>query len=265
MNIEVYLKKLNIKSQKPSLEFLNELIKAHQSAISFNNLAVFFNPGKILNLNLDELFEKVVVRGEGGYCFENNKIMYYVLLSLGFEVEPKAGRVIYDKVGDIPRTHRTNVVTVGGLRYLVDVGFGKDVPPTAIPIGQNKTEGHHVILRDNRYLLQFMKKEVVINLYAFDDCRYEESDFTVANYYTNTHPDSKFVKELIVTRRDPDVIEIINGKIYSHIQGANRKDIEIKTQEEFEHYLSKFGITRKYEFTVCNSLPSQSPPDPSLS
>lgn len=247
MNIDLYLSKLGLTVQKPSLSYLNDIIASHQKTISFNNLAVFYNPGKILNLDLDPLFEKVVVRNEGGYCFENNKTFFYLLKELGFDVEAKSARVIYDKTGDVPRTHRTTVVTIEGKRYLTDVGFGKDVPPEAIPVGLHQTSGHQVIEKDGLYYHQLLKNDTTINLYTFDDGHYQESDFTLANYYTNTHPDSKFVKELIVSRKESGLIEFISGNTYTIIENQIRKDFDIKTQVDFDFYLKKFGINKSFK------------------
>lgn len=248
MNVDLYLQKLHVNAQKPSLEFLNELIAAHQKLISFNNLAVFFNPGKILELDLLPLFEKVIVRGEGGYCFENNKIFYHLLLGLGFQVEAKLGRVIYDREGDLPRTHRTTIVTLDHVKYLADVGFGKDAPPHAIPLEGEKVGLHQVIKTHDLYQLVLHKKESLFKLYTFDDGHYQESDYMVGNYYTNTHPASKFTKEVIIVRREGNVLEFINGRTYTKIDHGLRTDIEIKNQKEFQDYLKHFHLYQSYDF-----------------
>jgi len=250
MNIDHYLKKLNLEKKSPSLEFLNQIISAHQKIISFNNLSVFFRPGKILNLELEPLFEKVVLRGEGGYCFENNKVFYYLLKDLGFEVAARAARVIYNNPGDVPRTHRTTIVTIDGERFLADVGFGRDVPPSAIKIGSTQDSGNQVIVKDGLYRHQLIKDDVAIDLYTFDDGYYQESDFNLGNYYTNTHPDSKFVKELIVTRIDQDLVEFISGRTYTRIEKGARVDSEIKNQAEFQIILKRFGIEITYDFSM---------------
>lgn len=252
MNIDLYLKKIQVEKKTPSLKFLNEIITAHQRTISFNNLAVFFNPGKILNLELEPLFEKVILRGEGGYCFENNKVFYYLLKNLGFEVEAKAARVLYNNTGDVPRTHRTTIVSLEGKRFLADVGFGRDVPPQALEIGAKASLGHQVVIKDNLYQHQLLKNDTLIDLYTFDDGHYQESDFNLGNYYTNTHPDSKFTKELMVVRHDKEFLEFISGKTYTRVRSGERQEFEIKNQDEFQKYLGKFGIERNYEFARLN-------------
>ena len=64
MNIDLYVQKLGLERKPPTLNFLDELIRAHQERISFNNLAVYFRPGVLLDLDLEPLFAKVVLRVE---------------------------------------------------------------------------------------------------------------------------------------------------------------------------------------------------------
>lgn len=255
MKNDLYLEKLKLKSQGPSLGFLNEIIAAHQKIITFNNLAVFYRPQEILNLEIGPLFEKVILRGEGGYCFENNKVFYHLLKSLGFEVEAKLARVIYDREErDAPRTHRTTIVTIEGEKYIADVGFGRDAPPIAIPFNSfHQSENYQLTRKDNSYVLQLLKGSSIINLYSFDDGIYLEPDFNVANYYTNTHPSSKFTKELIIARMDQGVIEFINGKVYSRIEKGERENREIMNQQDFDSYLQRFDIIKRYEFSLLEN------------
>lgn len=249
MNIDQYLSVLGLERRAPTLTFLNDLIAAHLRTISFNNLAVYFRPGQILNLELEALFEKVVLNREGGYCFENNKVFFFLLKTLGYEVRPLAARVLYGQSGDVPRTHRMTVVTLDGVRFLADVGFGRFTPPIAVPLESLQLDTFSIEKRGDIYLLQVQKEEESLALYAFDEGHYQESDFVVANYYTNTHPNSKFVKNLVLSRREGDVVELINGKTYSRITGNGREDKEIINSEEFASILKKFGIQKNFEFS----------------
>ena len=254
MNIDLYLLKLGLKNQKPSLAFLNEIISAHQKIISFNNLEVFFHRRQILNLELETLFQKIIIRGEGGYCFENNKVFFYLLQELGFNVAPKAARVLYNKTGDIPRTHRTTIITIDNKKFLADVGFGRYTPPRGIDLYSDNKDHHHIIKKDDVYNLNYNNGDTNISLYSFDDCQYQESDFALANYFTNTHPDSNFLKSLMVTKRDGESIELINNTIYSKIDNNERLDFTISNQEDFQIYLKKFGIEKSYDFSMLTNI-----------
>lgn len=249
MNADLYLEKLNLQRKTPTLEYLNELISSHQAVISFNNIAVFLNPGKILNLELGPLFEKVIATGAGGYCHENNKVFYYLLKELGFNVEAKLARVILDRKGDLPRSHRTTIVTINEERFLADVGFGRHTPVHAVSLHTDFSKLNHVVKNNSLYTLKLKKDDTTIDLYTFDDGNYQESDFDVSNYFTNTHPDSKFTKELIITKNDRGVQELFNGRVYSRIENNQRVNVEVKTQEEFESYLKRFGIETFFDFS----------------
>ena len=249
MNIDLYLKKLSVARKEPTLDYLNEIIVSHQNLISFNNFAVYFNPGVILDLELEPLFDKVIAREEGGYCFENNKVFFYLLQGLGFKVEPKMARVLYNIPRDVPRTHRTTIVTIEGKRYLTDVGFGKDVAPEAIALeSSGKNFGHKIDHKDGLFHLNLFKNSEDFILYTFDDGHYQESDFNVSNYYTNTHPDSKFVKELIAVKKVGNSTIIINGKKFSEITETGRTDVEMRSQQDFDLYTKKFNMQKSYEF-----------------
>lgn len=245
----IYLQRLGINSKSPSLDFLNEIIHAHQRTISFNNLAVFFNRDQLLNLELEPLFEKVVYRGEGGYCFENNKVFFYLLKELGFSVEPRAARVILNKTGDIPRTHRLTLVTLEEKRFLADVGFGRHAPTQAVQLEAAPRLGFHVPMIKGQYSLTQIKDGQEIPLYVFDEGTHQESDFMVANHFTNTHPSSLFRRELMISRVDGDVTELIHNKTYSRIVKDVRDDVAITSQSEFQNYLLRFGITGEYDFS----------------
>ena len=83
------------------------------------------------DLSAPALFDKMVRRRRGGYCFEQNSLMRYVLTELGYGVEALTGRVVWmNPAGlDAPPTaltHMVLLVSIPGVdaRYLVDVGFG---------------------------------------------------------------------------------------------------------------------------------------------
>jgi len=249
MNTDLYLSRLEVGRKSPSLTYLNELITAHQRVISFNNIAVYFRPDQLLNVELEPLFEKVILRGEGGYCFENNKVFYYLLKDLGFEARATAARVLLSMNPDVPRSHRTTIVTVDGRECLADVGFGRYTPTCAVPVECETPTGRWRIVKgDRRYLLQSLKDGTAIDLYVFDDGDYIEADFKVGNHYTNTHPDSRFRKSLEVVRIDGEIVEFIAGKTYTRIVDGVRTDSAITGQAEFERLLERFGINDRYDF-----------------
>src|SRR6186997_1561759 len=110
-----------------TLDVLGALVAAHNRAIPFENLDPLMGV-PVADLRPEALIDKLVLRRRGGYCFEQNGVMAYVLSHLGFGVDVCGGRVVWmNTSGELPaQTHQTLAVTVPGEdgRYLVDVGFG---------------------------------------------------------------------------------------------------------------------------------------------
>jgi arylamine N-acetyltransferase len=112
---------------EPTVETVQTLVAAHNRSIPFENLDPLLGI-PVADLGAAALAHKLVSRRRGGYCYEHNGLMGYVLEELGFGVERLAGRVVrMHPDGPLPaETHQVLSVTVPGVDgpLLVDVGFG---------------------------------------------------------------------------------------------------------------------------------------------
>ncbi|MCD8249854.1 MAG: arylamine N-acetyltransferase [Lachnospiraceae bacterium] len=73
-------------------EYLSKLVRAHLEQIPFEDIDVY-DFHKIPDLSEDALFEKLIVRKRGGYCFELNGLFLRLLQALGYEAYPVAVRI----------------------------------------------------------------------------------------------------------------------------------------------------------------------------
>jgi len=106
----------------PSAETLRRLHYAHMLAVPFENLDIHW--GRPIVLEEGRLFEKLVPRRRGGFCYEHNGLFAAVLRELGFTVdllEARVGAKAWE--GGLPWDHLTLLVALKE-RWLVDVGFG---------------------------------------------------------------------------------------------------------------------------------------------
>lgn len=76
-----------------SLGYLTELQKRHMAKVPFESLSLHYSKFHLLSLDQQDLFQKVVVRGMGGYCMEVNTFFGAMLRSLGFTLFNTGGRV----------------------------------------------------------------------------------------------------------------------------------------------------------------------------
>src|SRR3954451_18090487 len=102
------------RSTDPTLDTLHGLVAAHNRSIPFENLDPLLGV-PVADLGPGALTAKLVHRRRGGYCYEHNGLMGYVLEALGYGVDRLAGRVVWMREPDAPlpaQTHNVLSVTV---------------------------------------------------------------------------------------------------------------------------------------------------------
>src|SRR6267142_3850477 len=123
MDTQAYLKRINYTGPLAvSAETLRLLQVAHLRTVPFENLSI--HSGEPILLNDEALFEKIVRRRRGGFCYELNGLFAALLRGLGFEVAMLSAQVANSEgVFGPDFDHMTLVVTLRET-WLVDVGFG---------------------------------------------------------------------------------------------------------------------------------------------
>ncbi|HEY3985969.1 arylamine N-acetyltransferase family protein [Cedecea sp.] len=197
VDLDRYFTRINYKGPRTATrETLRALHFAHTCAIPFENLDVLL--GRTIHIDDGSVFEKLVVAGRGGWCFEQNSLFRNVLAELGFEVTNLSGRVLLSNPPEMPaRTHRLTKVTLAGEDWIADVGFGgKTLPvPVRLVAGELQQTTHGVYSLDkieHDWLLKFHDSDKVINLYRFNLEPQYFSDYEVGNHYVSTWPESHF-------------------------------------------------------------------------
>ena len=183
---------------------LRALHEAHVAAIPFENLDVLL--GRSIRLDLESLSAKLVTKRRGGYCFEQNTLFLAVLESLGFQAVPLAARVRMGSPEPRPRTHMLLRVDLTEGPFLADVGFGGDGPLHPVPLEAGPetwagAAGYRLRREDELWVLEGSAGAGEwTDLYAFTFERQLSADYEMANYYTSTHPHSRFQRNLVVQR-----------------------------------------------------------------
>ena len=125
MDVGAYLHRIGLaRPPEPTLDGLAELALAHLYAVPFENLDIA--AGRPLALEPDALYDKIVVRRRGGFCYELNGLFARLLRELGFEITLLAGQTV-DPTDGTPGPERAHLVLRVDLDqpWLVDVGWGE--------------------------------------------------------------------------------------------------------------------------------------------
>ncbi|MEP7143381.1 MAG: arylamine N-acetyltransferase [Ferruginibacter sp.] len=123
MDIKKYIERINYAGPvDPTFEVLSELQIMHLLHVPFENLDIHNNT----KIDLTNLFDKIVVRKRGGFCYELNGLFYGLLKELGFKVKMVSARVYNDKKNyGAEFDHIALIVKIEDDTYVVDVGFGE--------------------------------------------------------------------------------------------------------------------------------------------
>jgi N-hydroxyarylamine O-acetyltransferase len=105
---------------------------AHLFAIPYENFDVQL--GRPVTIDIPPIYDKIVNRRRGGWCYEMNGILGWALKELGFKVTRATGSVRRSVFGDSSDgNHLVLRVELPDGVYLADVGFG-DGPNDPIPV-----------------------------------------------------------------------------------------------------------------------------------
>lgn len=253
INVEKYLKRLEYSGDlTPNLETLQALQFAHTTHLAFSNLDVLLD--QTILLDDESLVEKLIDRRRGGYCFEQNGLLLEVLLTLGFLARPHAGRVRMGTPRDVlpPRTHLFIQVDLDGVTWIVDGGVGgmSLTAPIRFELDTEQATPHEtrrIVRHGNIYYHQADLGEEWMDVYEFTGEQMPLIDRELANWWTSTHPQSKFKQSLMAALALPngERVGLLNDK-FTHRRGpeiirsqdiSNPADLWAILDREFQLHL----------------------------
>jgi N-hydroxyarylamine O-acetyltransferase len=194
---------------------LDRLKRAHTQAIAFENLDIHLS--RTIRVDSESVFDKLVRRRRGGYCFEQNRLFSDVLTALGVSHRLVLGRGLLKlRPGEIaPRNHLCLLVQVDGEPWLLDAGFGAlYIAPVPLVDGATTASGHR--LRrvgemgslSGEWLLEFNSSMLtgspsaegdLMQQYCFDLSEVAPDDIEQANHWTSTRHGTLFTSRYIVS------------------------------------------------------------------
>lgn len=200
---------------EPTLATLRALTELHPAAIPFEAIDVLLDRG--IDISPEAVDGKLIERRRGGYCYEQNGLFARVLKAIGFEVENLASHVRWMAEPGTPLpplTHRVLRVTIDGIPWLADVGFGSCVPTAPLRMDlpdpqPTQHETFRIVRMGPQWLLQALVEEEWRPVYSIAAEPWLEGQYEMANWYTSTHPSSHFRHRLIVTRTTPEARYIL--------------------------------------------------------
>ena len=239
---EAYLNRIGLAGEKPAptAEWLDNLIHAQLTHIPFDAMDCW-GRGDTPSLATSDLFDKIVVRRRGGYCFELNSLFCAFLRSLGFEAYLVVIHLLRDFVP--PPAHCAVICVIDGERYFCDVGYGGPVPDGSVRYGGEIHHGYRIVPDGERFCLEKVNGETVGRVMLYTDAAVFPVDLIPLNYFVSQRTGTPFRTILNVNLRLEDGNVWIRGKQFFLHTAAECIEREIRDTDDLLELLERyFGI-----------------------
>ncbi|MBR5445237.1 MAG: arylamine N-acetyltransferase [Clostridia bacterium] len=232
---------------RPTAELLSDIQYNFAAAVPYENLDIL--AGIPLSLEEDALYDKIVTRHRGGYCFEVNGFLTAWLRSMGYEVTEYMARYLRGETTIPMRRHRVLVVTCDdGSRWIVDAGIGQSAFRRPLPFaeGAERTENgetYHVVRKDfYGWVIEDWHNEQWRPFYGFTEEVQLNLDYIMPSFWCEKHPDSPFTKANIISLKTDTGRFTIDGNTYRCFDGDTVTEKEL-TDDQIPAVLDEvFGI-----------------------
>jgi N-hydroxyarylamine O-acetyltransferase len=255
--LEQYFERINYTGTRDiSLENLTLLQKGHLYNVPYENLDQMNSVP--LSLSPEGVFDKIVKQHRGGYCFETQGLLCYVLRSLGYDVVQYTGRFMNEPGVIQMRRHRILVVTLNEKRYVCDVGMRSETSRVPLLLEENLVQtdgvGEYKYWKDDFYgwvIMQKLPGKDWKPLYGFTEEVQVDDDFVMPSFFCEKHPDSPFntiMKIAIYTENSN--LNIVDNEYKVYKMGKCVEESIINSVQEAKEVLKdKFGITLPDSYT----------------
>ncbi|RKD24234.1 arylamine N-acetyltransferase [Ammoniphilus oxalaticus] len=117
-----------------TFETLDLILERFATTIPFENLRILND--QVEPVSRDSLLTKILINQEGGLCYELNPLFYFFLLENGFDVTLIRANVLNaetNRFSPLGKTHVTILLRYEGQKYLLETGFGGNLPLKPVP------------------------------------------------------------------------------------------------------------------------------------
>jgi N-hydroxyarylamine O-acetyltransferase len=256
-NINAYMDRIGVSGPVATdLASLRRLHYAHLLAVPFENLDIHW--GRPVSLELDALYDKIVIHRRGGFCYELNSLFAALLTALGFQVTLLSASVIHGDGAISPEyDHLALRVDLPGenLTMLADVGWGDSfMYPLRLEIGapegpgELQPTGRRVYRLDRvgqyHYLWHQDESGAWEQQYRFSLQPHTIQEFYAMCLYHQASPDSPFTRKRLATRATPQGHLTLSEMRLISSQNGVRSETLLHNEDEYLAALKlHFGIT----------------------
>lgn len=240
----------------PTAELLREIQYAFCTTVPYENIDIL--RGIPLSLCEDALYDKIVTRRRGGYCFEINGFLAAFLRALGYTVTEYMARYLRGETEIPMRRHRVLGVETGAgephSRFICDAGIGQASFRYPLPfyrgaVSKQCGECYRVEKEDFfGWVISDCRKtpegeDEWRRFYSFTEEPQLGIDYIMPSFWCEMHPDSPFRGAYMLSIKTADGRKTLDGNVYRIFSGDGVTE-RVLSDAEIPRILSEvFGIT----------------------
>ena len=225
-----------------NLEGLDQLLFAQLTHIPFDSLDVW-GAGICPSLKLQDIYEKFIEKGRGGYCFELNTFFRSLLNALGFDAYQAIAYILNADGNPQPPAHNVVLCDLDGKRYFMDAGYGGPVPYQAMELKDGARYGF-VLKKADLWYVYRETKDGLQPLTAFREEPATINDLIPLNFYVSQRPDIHFRHRIHLNRRNADgsVYSLDGNEFKIHTKDGTQVRELMSVEEVKEIMLTYYGM-----------------------
>jgi len=269
MDVQAYLQRINYQGSltpgshlsgldrpnldRPSIELLRALHRAHMFTVPFENLDIGL--GRKIICDQGRILYKIVNEHRGGFCYELNGAFAALLRELGFHVNLLSARVAREDGSHGPEFDHLTLRVDLDEPWLADVGFGEGFlePLRLESRGEHPQNGRVYRLtdltsaglpsEDGVLALEAMVEDKWKRQYVFTLQPRELSEFAGMCHYHQTSPESHFTRQPICSLATPEGRMTLSDEESIETRAGSRRERLLAGDDEWRVTLrERFGV-----------------------
>jgi N-hydroxyarylamine O-acetyltransferase len=230
---------------RPTPELLSSVQLAMATRIPYENLDIL--RGVPLSLDYGDLYDKIVLRHRGGYCFELNGFLGEVLRSLGYGVTEYMARYLRGECEIPMRRHRVVIAEAeDGSRLICDVGIGQSAFRLPLPFREGAESSQFgEVYRVTRepffgWVISDFYHGEWRRFYSFTEEVQLNIDYVMPSFWCEHAPDSPFITAPMLSIKTEDGRITVDGDVFRIFRGEEVEETTLSDEAE------RRAVYRKY-------------------
>jgi N-hydroxyarylamine O-acetyltransferase len=248
LNTRAYLQRIGLTSATSvDARALRQLHRQHLYTVPFESLSIHL--GEPVDLSETALYDKIVRRRRGGFCYELNGLFAALLRELGYPVTLLSAGVarLGGKFG--PEFDHLLLLVELDRRWMVDVGFGENFK---LPLDLDETDAqiqgskaYRILRKDGFHILQERGATGRWNdSYQFSLRPRELGEFESMCRHHQTSPESHFTRSRLCSLATPSGRKTLSGtRLIQTGRNGARRERSLADEREYRRVLRDlFGV-----------------------